>query len=61
MTPYSYYQNLKVNKLKEALCNKNLTVSEAFRVCGVDYNGNFAKIFKALVGVTPSAYRNQVK
>lgn len=61
MTPYSYYQNLKVNKLKEALCNKNLTVSEAFRECGVDYSGNFAKIFKELVGITPSAYRGQIK
>lgn len=61
MTPYSYYQGMKVNKLKEALCNKNLTVSEAFRTCGVDYSGNFAKIFKELVGITPSAYRKQLK
>jgi AraC-like DNA-binding protein len=61
MTPYSYYQNLKVLKLKDALCNKNLTISEAFGACGVDYSGNFAKVFKELVGITPSAYRNQLK
>lgn len=61
MTPYRYYQNVKVKKLKEVLCNKNLTVGEAFRECGVDYSGNFAKIFKQLVGISPSVYRNQLK
>jgi AraC-like DNA-binding protein len=61
MTPYSYYQNVKVNKLKAALCDKRLTISEAFSSCGVEYSGNFAKIFRDIVGVTPSAYRNLIK
>ena len=61
ITPYSYYQNIKVNKLKDALGDRSLTVSEVFRTCGVEYSGSFAKIFRDIVGVTPSAYRNQIK
>ena len=61
MTPYNYYQNLKVKKLKEALRNKNLTIGEAFRECGVEYSGNYARIFKELVGTTPSEYRSSLK
>lgn len=56
-TPYGYYQNIKINKLKERLCNVNLSISQAFADCGVDYNGNFTKIFKEKVGMTPSQYR----
>ncbi len=57
MTPYGYYQELKIDRLKEALCDKNLTISEAFTACGLDYSGNFAGVFKRKVGMTPSQYR----
>lgn len=58
MTPYSYYQEFKIGKLKEALCDENLSVSEAFSRCGVSYNGNYAKTFRDKVGMTPSQYRS---
>ena len=57
MTPYSYYQEIKVARLKEALRDKNLSVSEAFLSCGFEYPGNFARFFKEQVGMTPSQYR----
>ncbi|MEL7622116.1 MAG: AraC family transcriptional regulator [Clostridiales bacterium] len=57
MTPYSYYQEIKIKRLKEALRNKNLSVAEAFVACGFDYPGNFARFFKEKVGMTPSQYR----
>lgn len=56
-TPYAYYQGLKINKLKERLCDVNISISQAFADCGVDYNGNFVKLFKEKVGITPSQYR----
>ncbi|HHY25735.1 MAG TPA: helix-turn-helix domain-containing protein [Desulfitobacterium dehalogenans] len=59
-TPYGYYQDIKINKLKEKLCDINLSISRAFADCGVDYNGNFAKIFKEKVGMTPSQYKASV-
>lgn len=60
MTPYGYYQDIKISKLKEKLCDINLSISQAFADCGVDYNGNFAKIFKEKVGMTPSQYQASV-
>jgi len=60
MTPYQYYQDIKIGKLKEKMCDKNLSVAQVFAECGVDYNGNFAKIFKQKVGMTPSQYRTMI-
>ena len=57
MTPYSYYQEIKVSRLKEALRDKNLSVSQAFLSCGFEYPGNFSRFFKEQVGMTPSQYR----
>ncbi|MEQ8174614.1 MAG: AraC family transcriptional regulator [Syntrophomonadaceae bacterium] len=56
-TPYSYYQDIKVEKLKETLRDKNLSVSEAFDACGLHYNGHQAQLFKKRTGLTPSEYR----
>ncbi|HWQ79510.1 MAG TPA: AraC family transcriptional regulator [Anaerovoracaceae bacterium] len=60
MTPYSYYQKIKIDKIKEKLCDINLSVAQAFAECGADYNGNFAKIFKQKTGMTPSQYRAEM-
>lgn len=60
MTPYNYYQKIKVQKLKEKLCDRNLSVAQAFAECGADFNGNFAKVFKEKVGMTPSRYRSMM-
>ena len=60
-TPYSHYKIIKVGKLKEKLRDKKLSISEVYAACGVDYNGAFAKIFKEIVGMSPSAYRESIK
>lgn len=57
MTPYQYYQEIKIGKLKEKLSDVNLSIAQVFAECGIDYNGNFVKIFKRKVGMTPSQYR----
>ena len=57
MTPYNYYQNVKIDKLKEKLCDINLSITQVFDECGVDYHGNLAKNFKQNSGMTPSQYR----
>lgn len=61
MTPYGYYQEIKVKRLKEALCDKNLSVTEAFASCGEDYKGKFLRIFKEKTGMTPSQYRKTLR
>jgi AraC-like DNA-binding protein len=34
MTPYNYYQDVKINKLKEKLCDVNLSITQVFDECG---------------------------
>lgn len=57
MTPRQYYQRVKLQKLKEMLCDSNLSIIQVFDECGVDYNGKLAKKLKQELGMTPSAYR----
>jgi len=57
VTPHEYYISFKIGKLKEKLSDENLSVSQAFAACGLDYNGHFAKVFKDKTGFSPSQYR----
>lgn len=57
ITPYGYYQDIKIQKLKEKLCDRGKTVAQAFAECGLDYSGYYSKLFQEKVGVTPSQYR----
>jgi AraC family transcriptional regulator len=57
ITPYEYYINYKISKLKEMLLDTNLTISQAFAECNMNYNGHSARLFREKVGVTPSEYR----
>jgi len=57
VTPYEYYINYKISKLKEKLLDTNLSVAQAFAACNMDYNGHSARLFKEKVGVSPSDYR----
>lgn len=57
ITPYKYYINYKISKLKEKLLDTNLSVSQAFAACNIDYNSHSTRVFKAEVGVSPSVFR----
>ncbi len=59
-TPYRYYGNIKISKIKEKLMDPNITISEAFTACGVDYHGHYARIFKENTGLTPTEYRRML-
>jgi AraC-like DNA-binding protein len=59
VTPYKYYVNYKVGKLKETLEDSSLSVAQAFAACGMDYNGNSARVFKDITGIPPSKYRKR--
>jgi AraC-like DNA-binding protein len=60
MTPYNYYQEVKMGKFKEKLCATDLSITQVFEECGVDYNGNLAKKIKEKLGMTPSQYRTMM-
>ena len=57
VTPYRYYIDYKIKMLKEKLLDPNLSVSQAFAECNLDYNGHYSGLFKEKVGVSPSEYR----
>jgi len=57
LTPHEYYINYKIGKLKEKMLDTNLTISQAFAACNMNYNGHSARVFKEKTGFTPSAYR----
>ena len=57
VTPYEYYINLKITKVKEKLLDPNLSIAQAFAACNMDYNGHFARTFKVKTGVSPSEFR----
>ncbi len=57
VTPYEYYINYKICKVKEKLLDANLSVAQAFADCNMNYNGHFARVFKNKTGTSPSAYR----
>ena len=60
MTPGDYYRRCKVDHIKRALADKNVSIKEAFAVCGADDRGAFGKIFRKLCGMTPYDYKNTV-
>lgn len=59
-TPHRYYINIKINKIKEKLLDPDITVSEAFSACGLDYHGYYAGVFKENTGFTPTDYRKRL-
>lgn len=56
-TPYEYYINYKIHRLREKLLDTNLTVAQAFAACNLDYNGHTARVFREKTGLSPSDYR----
>ena len=60
-TMYDYYKNVKVERIKEKLADKNLTVAKAFSACGVNSRGSYARIFREITGMSPKEYRGSLK
>lgn len=56
-TPYSFFIDLKVEKAKELLLNKNMSITEAAQACGFSSPGHFSTVFKQKIGTTPSEYK----
>ncbi|MCL2775505.1 MAG: helix-turn-helix domain-containing protein [Oscillospiraceae bacterium] len=59
-TPFDYYKRIKIKKLKEKLCDLNLSIAEAFAACGINYKGRYVQFFKETVGMSPSKYREEI-
>jgi YesN/AraC family two-component response regulator len=49
-----------VERIKEKLADKSLSIKEAFAACGEDSQGWMAKVFKEITGINPSDWRQKV-
>jgi len=58
VSPQEFYTRVKVEKIRENLLDPNMSISEAFAACGVDYNGKYKQYFKEIIGSSPSEYRD---
>lgn len=56
-TPRAYYLDVKISRIKEKLLDINLSVAQAFYLCGVDYNSHYVKLFRNMTGMSPTQYR----
>ena len=59
MTPGEYRNRVKVEHIKEKLADKNLSIKEAFAICGEDSRGWLSKVFKKITGLSPSEFREK--
>jgi AraC-like DNA-binding protein len=60
-TPREYYVDFKLNKIMEKLMDLNLSASQAFAACGVDYNSHYVRLFRKKTGMSPIQYRKSYR
>jgi AraC family transcriptional regulator len=56
-TPHQYYLDIKIRMLQRKLVDSNLSVSRAFKECGMEYNSYYVGVFKERTGMAPIEYR----
>lgn len=59
-SPYQYVLRRRIEKAKEFLVHSQLSVIEASALTGFVDQSHFSKVFRRIVGVSPSKYRNSV-
>lgn len=52
-----YINNVRIKEAKKLLTNSNNTIEEISILSGFKSNTHFGRVFKSIVGVTPSAYK----
>jgi AraC-like DNA-binding protein len=59
-TPRAYLTRRRIERAKDLLRGANLTITEVCMLVGFESVGSFSSRFKALVGVSPTRYRQQM-
>ena len=57
LSPYQYALEQRVTQAKECLRNPDVTVSQVAEATGFADQSNFTKVFRRIVGMTPSRFR----
>jgi len=61
MTVYAYIREQRLRKSQELLASSNATIQDIADLIGFRSAANFATAFRGRTGMTPSAFRNQVR
>jgi AraC family transcriptional regulator len=59
-TPYDYLIDIKIEKAKELLKDKDYSITEICSLCGFTSHSHFSTTFKKKLGVSPSKYRDDM-
>lgn len=59
MTPKQYLQNRRISAAAELLFRTDIPVIDIGLQCGFESPSYFSKVFKAMMGMSPGAYRKQ--
>lgn len=59
ISPYQYVLQQRINKAKQLLKQRQLTITDVALECGFANQTHFTKHFRKLAGMTPRAYREQ--
>lgn len=60
-TPYEFLLEVKIEKAKQLLSHKNLTITDICLSCGFNNPSHFSLMFKRKIGVSPSEYRKLIE
>jgi AraC family transcriptional regulator len=58
VTPHQYVIYQRVEKAKELLSQRELSVTEVALLCGFAHQGHLSKYFKRILGLAPTAFRD---
>ena len=56
---FAYINTLKIQQACEIMQNEKCTLTEIATRCGFNTSSYFCKIFKKIIGISPSEYRKQ--
>ncbi len=58
-TPFTYIQEVRLNKAKELLCHTNLSILHIALQVGLEYQSSLTRLFQKYEGITPTQFRKQ--
>ena len=60
-SPHNYLLNLKLERVQELLKNPAMSLIDIALDCGFSSHSHMSRLFRKMVGVTPSAYRRSLR
>ncbi|MDW7549954.1 GlxA family transcriptional regulator [Pseudoalteromonas peptidolytica] len=60
-TAVGYLQQVRVEMCKELLASSNLSIQDIALTCGFNSQGQLSRVFRQLIGKSPSTYRDVVR